>query len=145
MRYRRVTYWIVSAILFLLNCQAQTGDWQAVQDIPPGSLISVKTQFGSKRCAFQIAGDTELYCDVVTFHRQSIRRVRLEHPNASAVLGAVVGTGIGIGVGVAVTNNSRDAETRVYDPAAYGILGGIVLGMIMHRIPVVHGKVVYQR
>lgn len=145
MRYRSVACSLLSALLFLSKCQAQTGDWQAVQAIPPDSLISVKTQFGTRRCAFQIAGDTELYCDSGTFHRQSIRRVRLEQPNASAVLGAAIGTGIGIGVGVATTRVSRDAETRVYGPAALGILGGIVLGIIMHRIPVVHGKVVYQR
>lgn len=145
MAYRSVTGFLLSAFLFLSNCQAQTGDWQAVQDIPPGSLISVKTQFGTTRCAFQVAGDAELYCDAGTFHRQSIRRVRLERPNVSAALGAVIGAGIGVGVGVAATNNSRDAETRVYDPAGLAILGGIVCGVIMHRIPVVHGKVVYQR
>jgi len=145
MRYRSVMCSLLTASLFLSNCQAQTGDWRAVQDIPPGSLISVKTQFGTTRCAFQIAGDAELYCDSGTFHRQSIRRIRLEHLNASAVLGAAIGTGIGIGVGVATTRVSRDAETRVYGPAALGILGGIVLGVILHRIPMVHGKAVYQR
>ena len=145
MRYRSVTCSLLSAFFFISNCQAQTGDWQAVQAIPPGFLISVKTQFGSKRCTFQVAGDTELYCDAGTFHRQSIRRVRLEHPNASAVLGAAIGTGFGVGIGVATTRRSRDAETRVYGPASLGILGGIVLGMIMHSIPVVHGKIVYQR
>jgi len=136
---------LLSALLFLSSCQAQNGDWKAVQDIPPGSLISVKTQFGTTKCAFEIAGDTELYCERGTFHRQSIRRVRLERPNASAVLGAAIGMGIGLGVGVAATKSSRDAESRVYGPAGVAILGGIVLGTIMHVNPVVHGKVVYQR
>lgn len=153
MRKRQVVSSLLSAGLLLASSQAQTGDWQAVQDIPPGSEISVKTQSGSARCVFENATDTELRCErrlgksprSVTFDRQGIRRVRLERPGANAALGPVIGTGIGGAVGVAVTKDSKDAETRVYAPLLLGILGGVVSGIIMKKFSPVHGKVVYRQ
>jgi hypothetical protein len=137
--------------LFLSTGQAQTGDWQAVQAIPPGSQISVKTQSGSARCVFENATDTELHCDrqvgrylrSITFSRQSIRQVRLEHPVASGVAGAVVGTGIGVGTGLALTQHSRD-EMRAYAPFYLGIGCGVLFAAIMSKISPIHGKVVYR-
>jgi hypothetical protein len=154
MRRRQVISSLLSAGLLLASSQAQTGDWQAVQDIPPGSEISVKTESGSARCVFENATDTELRCErrlgtslrSVTFDRQAIRRVvRLEHPGANAALGAAIGTGIGGAVGVAVTKDSKDAETRVYAPLLLGILGGIVSGVIMKVFSPVYRRVVYRQ
>jgi hypothetical protein len=149
MRYRSVICSFLSAGLLHSSSQAQTGDWQAVKKILPGSRIFVKSYPQSARCEFENATETELFCERsnlrIDFHRQNIRQVRLEHPNRSAVLGAVIGTGIGAGVGVAATKDSKDAETRVYDPILLGIVMGVILSVIMSRVSPLHGKVVYQR
>ena len=148
--------------LLASSSQAQTGDCQAVKDIPPGSYISVKIQRHKVRCFFSNATDTELFCleqslrkvypsrePVVhnyDLDRQSIHQVRPEHPVKSAFLGAAIGTGIGIGVGAVLANGPKpDPEARVYYPMFFGITSGFVSAKIMGHISVLHGKVVYER
>ena len=149
MRFRSVICSLLAAGLLISSSQAQTGDWQAVQDIPVGSYISVKSYPRSARCFFVNATDWELFCEQrglrIDFHRQNIRQVRLEHPNKNALLGVLIGTGLGAGVAAAVTRNSNDAETRVADPIIFGILGAVVSGVLMHRISPVPGNIVYRK
>lgn len=161
MRYRTIVSSLLCAGFFLSSSQALTGDWLAVQAIPPGSCISVKIQGITVRCFFFNATDTELFCEehrltrspsggavVHNFdlNRQSIRQIRLEHPIKSAFLGAVIGTVIGAGIGAALANGPKpDPEAQVYDPLYLGIISGIVGGKIMHHISIPHGKVVYRR
>jgi hypothetical protein len=149
MRGRSIVCLLLSVGVFVSSSHAQTGDWQAVKDIPLGSYIVVKSVPTSTGCYFVNATDTELFCDQrglrIDFHRQNIRQVRLDHPQKSLAVGTLVGIGAGIGIGVAVGIKSNDAETKVYAPIAFGALFGAVSGLIMGKLVVVHGKVVYRR
>jgi hypothetical protein len=150
MQWRPTISGLLCVGLFLSSSQAQTGDWQAAQAIPFRSQISLKSQHGNFRCILQKTTDTELFCEhgslgTIRFDRQDIRQVRLEHPDANASLGAVIGTGLGAASGVALTKGSKDAEIRVYTPIYMGIGIGVLLGVIMSKIPILRGKVVYRQ
>jgi hypothetical protein len=153
MRWRRMIAVLLSVAFLLSNSQAQTGDWQAVEAIPWGSDISVKDEHRSVKCVLERVSDHTLFCVgarrhtpiYVEFDRQSIRQVRLEHPGRGVALGTLIGIGAGAGIGYASSRNSNDAETRVYGPIGLAIVGGIVGGLIMGKIAIPHGKVVYRR
>ena len=137
MRYRPIVFALLAAGSSLSSSQAQTGDWLAVQAIPPGSYISVKTQRYSVRCFFLTATDTQLLCDEhslrkypsgdpvvsdVNLDRQGISQVRLEHPTRSAFLGAVICSAIGAGIASALANGPKpDPEAQVYYPIFLGL------------------------
>jgi hypothetical protein len=99
-------------------------------------------------CYFVNATDTELFCDRgglrVDFHRQNIRRVRLDHPEKSAATWTLIGIAAGAGTGVAVGKTSNDAETRVCSPFI-GALFGAMAGFIVGKLVIMPGKVVYRR
>jgi len=161
MRYRPIVFSLLAAGSFLSSSQAQTGDWLAVQAIPPGSYISVKSQRYTVRCFFLTATDTQLLCEEhslrkypsgdpvvsdVNLDRQGISQVRLEHPTRSAFLGAVICTAIGAGIASALANGPKpDPEAQVYYPIFFGIVSGYIGGKITGRISILHGKVVYRR
>ena len=154
MRLRSMISVLLSTVFLLSSSQAQTGDWQAVEAIPSGSDISIKNQDRRIKCTLELVNDNELFCverrplvgaPVLRFYREGIREVRLEHPGRSAFLGAVIGTGVGAATGYAWLRNSSDAETRVYTPIGMAILFAVPMGMIMGRISIPHGKVVYRR
>jgi hypothetical protein len=95
----------LSAGFIVSTWQAQTGDWQAVQDIPSGTYISIKNRHYRVKCIFGTATETELFCERrdlagndarIRFDRQTIRQIRLEHPAESGALGLIIGTGLGI-------------------------------------------------
>lgn len=68
--------------------QAQTGDWQAVMNIPPGSRITVNATH-RVRCVFLRAAGDELVCEYthrdlfpidppeIKLDRPSVREIRL--------------------------------------------------------------------
>jgi hypothetical protein len=84
---------IISSIIFVLlfgsSAQAQNGDWQAVENLKPGTRLTVKARHNIL-CIFQSATDDELVCKPLRFlhlgpgesrfDRQSVREIRLE-PN----------------------------------------------------------------
>lgn len=147
MRYRSLACCVLST-LFLTSTQAQTGDWQAVKDIPLGSYIAVTSLPRNAACYFVNATDTELFCDRgglrIDFHRQNIRRVRLDHPQKSSATWTIIGIAAGAGTGAAVGKTSNDAETRVYSPFI-GALFGAIAGFIVGKLVIMPGKVVYRR
>jgi len=114
---------------------AQTADWHAVQQIPWGSHISIKTDRGFRlHCDFDHASDQELFCELSRAatlfprrlrhrSRDHIREVRLENPGKGAVRGALAGALIGSVISIAVTANSDDPETRAVSPVAGAFFG----------------------
>src|SRR4029077_378728 len=112
------------------NSQAQTSDWRAVQNLQPGTLISVKSKHRVK-CKFLRATDDAVSCEIIRggllgvatkappdlmFNRQSVREVRLEHADGSnAAIGAVIGAGAGAVFGASGPNTdlNRSASTVV--------------------------------
>ena len=154
MRWRRMIAVLLSVAFLLSNSQAQTGDWQAVEAIPSGSAIFIKNEDRKIKCTLERVTDDELFCverrpllgaPVLRLYRDGIREVRLDHPGRSAFFGAIIGTGAGTAVGYASSRSSNDAETRVYTPIGIAILFGTALGLIMGRLAIPHGKVVYRR
>ena len=125
--------------LFLAACLcAQTDDWHAVQHIPWGSHIAIKTDRGARlHCEFDHASDQEIFCDVSPAatlfpvrlrhrSRDRIREVRLEKPGKGSTRGALAGALLGAAIAAAVTANSHDPETRGLSPEFGALLGGIV-------------------
>src|SRR5215813_12361078 len=149
MRYRSVIYLLLCAVLLLGSCHAQTSDWQAVQNIPAGSYIFVKSYPRSARCFFENATDNELFCKLrnlrTDFHRENIRQVRLERPHKSPVLGMVIGEGIGAAAGVLITKDVKDVQARFYTPILFGSILGAISGIIMAKVSTVHGTVIYRK
>src|SRR5882762_4356309 len=96
LRTRFISVTLVLLSLSASDSQAQTGDWRAVQNLQAGTLISVKAKHRVK-CQFLRATDDAVSCEVIrsgllgtisqatdlTFDRQSVREVRLEHTDGS--------------------------------------------------------------
>ncbi len=159
MRYQH----IVTLVLFLFVCVPasgrQVGSWQAVEDLDPGTRISVKEHrgFPAFPCNFERADDQVLVCSTVhpvpfgprrfTFKRGSVRRVRLEYSDAfNARVGGAIGFGAGATIG-AVACRGPDCRNGARVPTAL-ILGGIgyLPGLLFGQMfPILHGQVVYSR
>ena len=146
---------IQSTIAFLLlvtNAQAQTGSWQAVEELPPGAPISVQVRL-RLQCNFRYATEDELVCDFrehprlgigpMVFRRKTVRQVRMERAEASMLAGAAIGAGVGAAAGASV-NPQRSGYTRGGSAFLLGGIGGIIGGFVGKDFPFLHGKVVYQ-
>jgi len=146
-------------ILALSPCaEAQTGSWQAVENLPPGRQISVEAQ-RRYSCILESANDSELVCEVhrrrtprtstITIQRAEVREVReartLPNQRKSALIGAGIGAGGGaIAAGVNSTT-SRGAN------AFFGGLAGAGIGALVGAtVPVFQaifkrGTLIYRR
>jgi hypothetical protein len=145
-------FWLVLTVLVLLpgargQVQAQTGDWQAVQKLNPGTRISVRAQHRFP-CLLEYATADELSCKVpdnrlirlpykITIRRGDIREIRLESSQAKD---GWIGAGIGAGMGV-VLGASTGKRSPI--PALGGAMIGGVVGTM---VPIFrHGKIVYRQ
>ena len=144
-------------MLLTSYAQAQKGDWQAVKELPPGTMISVKSGyfFGhDPLCVFEKATEDRLECELVlhgpsriflpsdaVYNRKRILEVRVEHSEDSNVLiGAAIGGGIGAGLGAARTPAERGAGALIF-----GLSGAALGGLLGRDFPIFHGKVIYRR
>ena len=151
---------ILPALLLGMGCiasaVAQSSDWQAVKDIPPGTQISVtaRHRFIHSLCIFQGASDEELVCEVnlhrrspftpssIRYPRNDVRKVRLEHSDASNIAsGVAIGAGIGVALGATAPNHSGSREGGAI---LLGGLGGLVGGVLGRDFPLFHGPVIYR-
>jgi hypothetical protein len=125
--------------MFGTTAHAQNRDWQAVQNLKPGTRISIKAQ-ERYLCTFENASQDELTCEGVhprvtrqpsriSIPRREIREVRLP-PNQAKY--GWIGVGIGAGVGAA--------------GGLVGVLGGAAAGGILGTmVPIFRrGKVIYE-
>ena len=146
---------MLACLIFTSSAQAQPGGWRAVENLKPRSRISVKVHLRTI-CFFVRATHDELVCELpadhripfgpsqLTFDRQSIREVRLEHGEAAdAALGAAIGGGVGAAVGASVKGSG--SLTRGGGAILLGAIGGLVGGFFGRDFPPLHGKVVYKR
>jgi hypothetical protein len=151
------SFTLAAALLLLASIAvAQTGDWQAVKDLRPGTKISVQYGHFHNLCIFEQATDEQLACDHVfhgprgaftplerVYERNKIREVRLEHSDAANIAtGAAIGGGIGAAVGA---GNGNGALTRGGGALLLGGIGALIGGTFGRDFPVTHGKVVYRR
>jgi hypothetical protein len=145
---------IISSMLIVLvfgsSVWAQTGDWQTVENLKPGSYILVKAQH-RYRCSLESATDDELVCEghlprslrlaTLRIPRSEIHEVRrLPQPNQAkdAWIGAAIGAGAGA---TAAASNSRTSPGA---NAFFGALGGAGFGaLIGGAVPIF--QVIFQR
>jgi hypothetical protein len=124
---QRIFQSTLAFLLLMPGALAQTGDWQSVMDLQPGTTISVKAGhfFAHNLCTVQSVTDETLVCEriqrgpgawrtslahVFTYNRKSVREVRLEHSDeANTALGVAVGAGAGAAIGAAAVDPNSDA------------------------------------
>lgn len=148
---------LLTVLLLASIAQAQTGSWQAVEDLQPGTKISVQgTSPFHNVCIFEHATDEQLVCQRIqhgsrrafspserVYERKRIREVRLEHSDvANMATGAAIGGGIGAAVGASAGNGTL---TRGGGALLLGGIGALVGGSFGRDFPVTHGKVLYRR
>ncbi len=149
-RKRQIISSMVVALFFGFTARAQTGDWQAVQNLKPGSYILVKAQ-RRYRCSVERATDDELICEghlprslrvsTLRIPRSEIHEVRrLPQPNQAK--DAWIGAGIGAGAG-AITAGTGSRTYKGVN-AFFGGLAGAGLGALVGAtVPVF--QVIFQR
>jgi hypothetical protein len=149
-RQRQIISSVLVALLFESSAHAQTGDWQAVENLRTSSYILVKTQ-RRYRCSVESVTEDNLICVthlprssrlfVLTIPRSEIREVRLlPHPDQAedARIGAVIGAGAGAIANASATTGPRGAN------ALFGGLAGAGLGALIGAfVPVF--QVAFQR
>lgn len=153
------------------TASARKRSWETVEKLPPGTSISVKSDWLRTQCTFLRATDDELVCqpvppmqpvyrpwplspipipyppapppDLAVFRRQDIIEVRLEHSVPTNVLtGVAIGAGAGAGLGAA---NGSGTLTRGGSALLGGLIGGLVGGVIGRNSPLFHRGVIYKR
>lgn len=161
MRHTKVIFFLSAVLLLASAAPAQTGDWQAVKNLPPGTRISVRSNhlFVRNTCFFLSATDDQLVCEralhsrrrmiippippEAVYQRSRVREVRLEHgEDANMLAGAGIGAGVGAALGAGVNNGTL---TRGGGALLLGSLGALIGGSFGREFPVIHGKIVYRR
>ena len=144
-------YLILSALIPLPKCQAQTGSWQAVEALPASTPITIRASH-KVRCIFLNATDDSISCEqelsalrwarTLTFDRNTVQQVRIEHPTASMFAGTAIGAGAGLAVGA--TTNSTTFTRGATEVIAVGIFGALG-GFVGHETHIIPGKTIYQK
>ncbi len=152
MRTLRIFTSLLVFTLLASSAQAQTGDWQALENLPLGARISVLTRHRMP-CILVRVNDHELICaptrhrwfgpDTITFDRRSIREIRLPPPDGTnELIGIAIGGGAGAALGAARLNctGCRGAGALIF-----GMIGAVMGAQVSKRSPIVQGKLVYKR
>ena len=154
---RQIISSMLVAFLFESSARAQTGDWQAVENLKTGSYILVKAQH-RYQCSIESATDDKLVCEghlprslrlfTLIFSRSEIREVRLL-PNPNQNKDAWIGAGIGAGAG-AITGASKSSVAPGAN-AFFGALAGAGFGALVGGSVSIfqgiaqRGKIIYKR
>ena len=153
MKHTKLILLLSTALLLASTAPAQTGDWQAVKHLQPGTKISVHFR---NLCVFEHATDEQMVCEHTlhgprgaffpserVYERRKIREVRLEHSDtANIATGAAIGGGIGAAIGA---NASNGTLTRGGSALLLGTGGALIGGIFGRDFPVTHGTVIYRR
>ena len=157
----RILSLIVAPLIFVSCVQAQTGDWQAVKNLPSGIPVTVKAK-RRQHCIFQYATDDKLVCTArrrsrhltFAFPRAEVRQVRTP-PGPGWEKGGLVGAEIGAAtVATAVTFNCASKQFECAAPAIVIPLSGVagagagwIVGSIASGLHDVfrRGTVIYKR
>jgi hypothetical protein len=135
-RWRQFFSLIIAGLLLQSSAQAQTGDWQAVENLKTGSYILVNAQH-RYRCSIESVTDDNLICErrpphssrlfALTIPRSEIREIRLlplPDQGKDARNGAVIGAGAGAIAGASTNTVARGANS------IFGGLAGAGLGAL---------------
>ena len=156
-RKRQIISSMLVALFFGFTAQAQTGDWQALQNLKPGSYILVKAHH-RYRCSVEGATDDELICEghlprslrvsTLRIPRSEVHEVR-RLPQSNQAKDAWIGAAIGAGAGA--TAAASDSRTSRGANAFFGGLAGAGLGALLGAtVPVFQvifrrGNLIYKR
>jgi hypothetical protein len=139
----RMSSFVLCMILFESSALARSADWQVVQNLQPGTNLSVKARH-RYLCFFESATDDELVCETprhrrLAIPRAEIREIRVGRSQAKTMwIGAGVGAGVGAAVGASKSYRGANAGIGAFGGALVGsVAGGIVA--IFQR-----GKVIYR-
>lgn len=150
---KHIPFRLAPLLLTATSALAQTGDWQAVKNLPPGTRISVRPhRLFRDTCFFLSATDDQLVCgrllhrhprimivlpipNEVVHERKRVREVRLEH-------GGTVNSLAGAGIGTALT---AGANNGTVPRLTLGVLGAVFGASLGSEFPIIHGKVIYRR
>jgi hypothetical protein len=151
-RKLRIISSMLVVVLFGSNAHAQTGDWQAVENLKRGTRITVKARHRVP-CIFKTATDDELVCKPprlffilgpaeARFDRQTVREVRIQRNREND---GWIGAGIGAGVGGAVGAHTGSAP-RGGGAIVDALLGAFLGGMVAGAVPIFHhDKTIYRQ
>jgi len=154
MRHKRNIAWLGAALLLASCMAAQTRSWQNVQELQPGTPISMKAPY-RVRCAFVAATEEQLECEQaiagqfllpgsrrLRFERRSIREVRLERVDAGRPnKGDLIGAGVGAGIGAAIGGTGSAGSGK--GALCLGVFGAAIGAGIGHALA--HGEVIYRQ
>jgi len=152
---------IISSLLVVLtlgsSVQAQNGDWQAVENLKPGTRILVKARH-RYLCSMEGAADDELVCEgrqhrslrlsTLKIPRSEIHEVRML-PKLNQTKDAWIGAAIG--AGASATAAANNSETARGVNAFFGALAGAGFGALVGAmVPVFqaifrHSKLIYKQ
>jgi hypothetical protein len=147
MRKRSIGASLLAVIFLTMLAQAQSADWQAVRDIPPGTKIKITLKHGRTfgHYEFEEATDDELRCFLPdlgsrSYRRENVAAVYLVHSGAR--IGFAIGAGSGAVLG-AVNNNPALGRT------GNAVVGAVTVGVIGMAIgaglnPFFRGKAIYR-
>ena len=140
---RKLSAFILGALLCTGFAQAQTDEWNDVKTLPAGSKIAIRAQRG-KVCVFDSADDKTLACHKhshqVFYDRRDIREIRVvrkNHWSGGAKFGAMAGATLSV-VPFADSSTSSWAIVSVLGGAAIGALAG-------YEFTKGRGSVIYRR
>lgn len=160
MRQQRLHQFLLFTFLSVASARAQSRNWNVVEQLAPGTPISVK--YGRfwlhNRCVFERATEEVLVCErvsygmsrlfippVAEYRRKLVREIRLEHSDASNIaFGAALGGAVGGALGAAGSGDTH-TRARVGTGILVGMGGAALGGFIGRDFPIRHGKVIYRQ
>ncbi|MBZ5683192.1 MAG: hypothetical protein LAO24_24135 [Acidobacteriia bacterium] len=147
MKRSRILPLSLALILLVSSATAQSADWQAVKNIPPGTKIKLTLKHGRTfgHCEFEGATDDALDCylphlGLRSYPRENVRAVSLVHNGVK--IGLAVGAGLGAVSGAV---KPQPGLGRGGSALVSGVLLGVVgtaFGAVLN--PFFHGKTIYR-
>ena len=107
--------------------------WQAVQALPPHTLLQVRTGTVKSDCHLTSVTDDKLTCAEASFARSDIKSIKLVNKTKSTLgglaLGAGIGAGAGAGIGSAINAGDKGSLVHVSGGKSAGV--GAALGTVI--------------
>ncbi len=135
---------------------AAASDWNRVRNLPPGTLIWVKTKAGDAYHGELVGTNPEsvqLDSDERGFPGRTTRRRDLRQDDVleirrlsrgrSALVSAGIGAGVGAGIGLAIDLSARSNEDRGLATVLFVLLGSLLGWAIGRHSTLAKGETIY--
>jgi hypothetical protein len=156
MRQRYLLPFLLLQLLLPACNDAQSGGWESVESLPPGTNISVHTRRRFPCKLFDVTTE-EIRCSpdllpgqqpnrMFTFPRERVQQIHVEKTASNMAIGVALGIAAGAATGVAVCESGKCTSERLgMGELLMGGLFGAIGGIIGTHVPFVHGKVIYRK